>query len=364
MARYRGTYHFSTNYEGGIRGPIDAKMLVEYYSDLINEDTWRDFQGNEWTYPGMIVAVCNDPDDASKGLYMLYEQPYTIYANWIRVGGLMDTEPISSWVNSSTYYDGSLNDIRARYIPSVSLNYDDFYWDASGYLNVSVGSLELETEPISSWVNSSTYYDGSLNDIRANYIPSASLGNDFYWDNGYLEVSAISMDYAYIDGSLLARDASIEFLFNWDYAKDASITFIKNNYISQASLGNDFYWDAGLLEVSGGNIGSYLWSLASDNTTVYLTDPSDNVQLTYIEILGDGSTVFVNMPIQNLTGNVEQSYALQIDNSSALKIFGISTNDGNALSETNVQIMLLFFAYLSHYPNSEILEDDLTDYQP
>ena len=34
--------------------------------------------------------------------------------------------------------------------------------------------------------------------------------------------------------------------------------------------------------------------------------------------------------------------------------------------ETNVQIMLLFFAYLSHYPNSDeiIIEDDLTDYQP
>lgn len=32
--------------------------------------------------------------------------------------------------------------------------------------------------------------------------------------------------------------------------------------------------------------------------------------------------------------------------------------------ETNIQIMLLFFAYLSHYPNSEILEDELTDYEP
>ena len=32
--------------------------------------------------------------------------------------------------------------------------------------------------------------------------------------------------------------------------------------------------------------------------------------------------------------------------------------------ETNVQIMLLFFAYLSHYTNSEIIEDDLTNHQP
>ena len=34
--------------------------------------------------------------------------------------------------------------------------------------------------------------------------------------------------------------------------------------------------------------------------------------------------------------------------------------------ETNVQIMLLFFAYLSHYPNSDeiIIEDDLTNHQP
>ena len=32
--------------------------------------------------------------------------------------------------------------------------------------------------------------------------------------------------------------------------------------------------------------------------------------------------------------------------------------------ETNIQIMLLFFAYLSHYPNSEIIEDDLTNHQP
>ena len=34
--------------------------------------------------------------------------------------------------------------------------------------------------------------------------------------------------------------------------------------------------------------------------------------------------------------------------------------------ETNVQIMLLFLAYLSHYPNSDeiIIEDDLTNHQP
>ena len=32
--------------------------------------------------------------------------------------------------------------------------------------------------------------------------------------------------------------------------------------------------------------------------------------------------------------------------------------------ETNVQIMLLFFAYLSHYRNSERIEDDLTNHQP
>jgi len=90
-------------------------------------------------------------------------------------------------------------------------------------------------------------------DIYSNIVLDSSLGTDFYWSNGYLEVSTACCDQLkiYIDGSLADRDASIEWLYN-----NRTI-----GSVTEASLGTDFYWDSGYLGVTGsqgvqGTIGS------------------------------------------------------------------------------------------------------------
>ena len=96
------------------------------------------------------------------------------------------------------------------------------------------------------------YYDGagnllditdgsSLEVVLTNYVSNVSLGTDFVWTAGLLDVSILAMDYPYIDGSLAVRDSRIELR------------------VKEASLGSDFYWIAGSLEVSIGSIaGDYV----------------------------------------------------------------------------------------------------------
>jgi len=68
------------------------------------------------------------------------------------------------------------------------------------------------------------YVDGSLNDIRATYIPDASFGSNFTWNSsGYLDTSIVLISYEYVDSSLSARDASIVVAFEKNSAQDASI---------------------------------------------------------------------------------------------------------------------------------------------
>ncbi len=104
--------------------------------------------------------------------------------------------------------------------------------------------------------------------------------------------------------------------------------------------------DASSLLVTGKAIYDFhsansLWDVSTDTTTVYLKDPSDNVQLSYIEMEQDGGELLlVDMPISSPSG--EQSYAMKIDGSTALKIYGDPS--GNTLRETAVVVETTYFA--------------------
>jgi hypothetical protein len=122
-------------------------------------------------------------------------------------------------------------------------------------LNASIGDIYY----IDSYVNSSSYYDGSLNNIRATYIPEVSLNDSYFkWDAGYLEPSISSSAVAALSD---LTDVSLSTLYNNDYLvydsswgvwRSISPIAMDEAFISEASLGNDFYWALGLLEVSGG----------------------------------------------------------------------------------------------------------------
>jgi hypothetical protein len=55
------------------------------------------------------------------------------------------------------------------------------------------------------------------------FVRESSLGTDFVWTAGLLDVSINGMDYPYIDGSLAERDSSIQALFNENDSQNTEI---------------------------------------------------------------------------------------------------------------------------------------------
>lgn len=81
MARYKGIFKTSNNYEPQVAGPFDARMLVQHKADLTNINTWKQTDGSVWTYAGMIVTVAADTPE-NNGVYMLLAKDYSLESNW------------------------------------------------------------------------------------------------------------------------------------------------------------------------------------------------------------------------------------------------------------------------------------------
>jgi hypothetical protein len=87
MARNKGQFSFSANYEVKNTAPLDARQRTALYSDLTTAATWQGLSGSEtWAYAGMIVSVYADPIPANNGIYRLKEVPYSVEANWEKIG--------------------------------------------------------------------------------------------------------------------------------------------------------------------------------------------------------------------------------------------------------------------------------------
>lgn len=84
MARSKGTFNFAANFEVLAKAPLDARMVVDNYTDLILPATWEDGDSNIWLFDGAIVSVASDP---SAGIYFLADADnYSDYSNWILAG--------------------------------------------------------------------------------------------------------------------------------------------------------------------------------------------------------------------------------------------------------------------------------------
>ena len=115
--------------------------------------------------------------------------------------------------------------------------------------------------------------------------------------------------------------------------------------MTDASFGAGLHWVTGVLEASlgdtmtftNGAIDSSIWDVSLGTATVYLKDPSHNLELSYIEMTENGGELlFVDMPFSSAPIGVEESYTMRIDGSNALKIYGVSASD--ALSEMAVVV--------------------------
>jgi len=101
MARSKGTFNFAANFEPLLKAPLDARMRVGVYEDLVDPSTWVDGNGNAWLFDGALVVVSTDP---SAGIYWLRDADnYTNYSNWEQTGTInpFDTSLIYSYIDAS-----------------------------------------------------------------------------------------------------------------------------------------------------------------------------------------------------------------------------------------------------------------------
>lgn len=82
------------------KGPVDSKMLVKTYNELLDTATWTTSTGSIVAYNGMIVSVWLNKDDATKnGVYYLFDPncnttlkkpDVTLDDNWHKLDGSAD----------------------------------------------------------------------------------------------------------------------------------------------------------------------------------------------------------------------------------------------------------------------------------
>jgi len=119
MSRNKGTFNFAANFEVLAKAPLDARQVVDVYSNLTNPSTWLDSNGNNWLYKGAIVSVSNDPSVEYNGVYFLSDETsYTNASSWIQLG--LNTSIGSSGKNYQTQILG--NDISTNFIINHNLN--------------------------------------------------------------------------------------------------------------------------------------------------------------------------------------------------------------------------------------------------
>jgi len=108
MSRYKGTFLFGANLEGGSTVPIDARQLVGEYADLTLPATWC-FSPTCSTiaiYDGMIVGVGSDSTPANNGVYWLCDAAnYTGATSWVKVGEGGGTSNLSGATNGLSLFN-------------------------------------------------------------------------------------------------------------------------------------------------------------------------------------------------------------------------------------------------------------------
>ena len=99
MARIKGSFITSNNYEVKKTAPFDARMLVKKKSDLTESLSWS----VTGIYNGMIVAVGDDPEKSNNGLYMLADVDNVVSASsWIKFAELSDLVEMAKNIDALT----------------------------------------------------------------------------------------------------------------------------------------------------------------------------------------------------------------------------------------------------------------------
>ena len=171
----------------------------------------------------------------------------------------------------------------------------------------------------SSYINSSSYYDGSLNNIISNFVKSSSIGvyNGIKWISGYLEVSlgsTMKFTAGALDVSIVASSGTLSGL------TDVSIVDVSNNDTIKYNI-TDGIWKNQ----------PDLWDVSNNAIIIY--DASNNLSLSYLEFEQDlGAAILVDMPIVNASSGAEESYSMNIDGNSVLRIYSVADGSGSVIN--------------------------------
>jgi len=108
MSRQQGLFSISGNFETRIAAPLDPRLVANTISNLTDIEYWKSGDNNIYLYKGIAVSVWNDIPD-NNGIYILIDNDYTNFNNWLRVsgsGGLVkfdDSDTISFTQSGETY---------------------------------------------------------------------------------------------------------------------------------------------------------------------------------------------------------------------------------------------------------------------
>lgn len=102
MARNKGTFSYSANYEVKMQAALDPRVMVETKAELISKDTWP-YDGNTiYLYKGILVSVQEE-----NAIYMLTDMSKITsadYSGWLRVdaGNAEQVEVVDNLTSDAT----------------------------------------------------------------------------------------------------------------------------------------------------------------------------------------------------------------------------------------------------------------------
>ena len=270
MARTRGSYNFSQNFEVFRTAPLDARQKVQYYADLVDPTAWEDSNGYVWLYKGAVVVVTEDP---SSGLYWLTDAAnYQNYDSWRRIVSSLTGEGADG-INIG---DGSAG-VYAGNDASGNLQFRTFS-GSSGTTVTQVGD-QIIIGVDASYPGQANYGENVGDGDASLYVQNVGDALQFRELKAGQNLSIdVSGNLIIIDSSSLVSDASINYLFNWNTSQDASIQRIDSSI-------SDLYGLVGDTSVKGAiNVGDGSANVYSD------IDASGNIQLRTLSSSG-GATV-------------------------------------------------------------------------
>ena len=330
MARNKGTFNFAANFEPLLKAPLDARMLVSSYEDLINPLTWQDTGGLVWLFDGAIVVVKNDP---SSGIYWLKDSAnYTDYASWQMAGGVNPLDPstiqdIYAYVDASLLSrDVSIADLYSKIdLLDSSINYL-INWNTSQ--DASIINLDASISQLFSR-NIINIGDGSAN-IFAGYDASGNIQLRTLLGSGAATVTEIG------DKIIIGIDASFGGEINYgenvgdgdasiyvqkigdalqfrELSAGPNITLdVSNNVITIGSTGasstiDGGVWISDIIPSGSGNVGDKVFVSSGEVLASCLTDTTD-LRVDVIAVPGhsnyEPSINVYGIPVTNLSLNL------------------------------------------------------------